>query len=66
MVTQNKDYGNVNPPNGQATNQPTCLEPPSSDPIPPSIPMDFTIKHLNGFIHKFSFKPHSRAAQITM
>jgi hypothetical protein len=35
VATRNKDYGNVNPLNGQATDQPTSSTPPSSDPTPP-------------------------------
>jgi len=61
--TWNKDYGNVNPLNSQATNQHTNLTSPSSNPTLPMITMELTIKPLKGIIHKSAFNPCAKAAQ---
>lgn len=63
VATRNTYYGNVNPMNGQDIDQPTSLAPPSSNPTPPMIPTELTIKPLKGVIHNSSFKPRVRVAK---
>jgi len=53
VANQNKNYGNVNPLNSQATDQPANSAPPSSNLVPPMVPTEFTIKPPKGAIHKF-------------
>ena len=60
VATQNKYYGNVNPPNSQANNQPASLISTSSDYVPP---LELTIKPPKDVIHKPSFNPRLRASQ---
>lgn len=60
VPTRNQDYGNVNPLNGHAIDQPTNSTPTSYDSI---MPPELTIKTPKGIIHKSSFNPRSRASK---
>lgn len=62
-ATHNKDYGNVNAANNQATDQPTNSTPSSSNHVPPPVPIELTIKPPKGVIHKTAFNPHLRATR---
>lgn len=63
VATQNKYYGNVNPSNGQDTDQSTSLTTSSSNHAPNAFPTKLAINPPKGIIHKYTFNPHARATQ---
>ena len=62
ISTRNKDYGNPQSSNSEATDQPNKSKTTSSEVVPPIIP-ELTIKTPKGVVHKSIFNPRARAAQ---
>lgn len=62
VATRNKDYINVNPMTGHATDQPTSFVTYPSYPTPNAFPTELTIKPPKEVIHKFAFNPCVRDA----
>ena len=63
VSTRSKDYGNQPlSSNNQANDQPNPSNSTSSDPIPPPIAPELTIKPPKGVVHKLTFNPRARAA----
>lgn len=61
VATRNKDYGNLNPSIGKATDQPCSSTPSTPGPLQISkLAHELTIKP-QVVIHKSSFNPHVRA-----
>lgn len=63
VATQSKDYGNVNPSNGETIDQPTNLITSPSDSAPNFVPTKLKIKPPKGVNQKLTFNPCTRAAK---
>lgn len=62
VSTRSKDYRNQLSSSNNQADQPNSLTSTLSNPIPPPIAAELTIKQPKGVIHKSTFNPRARAA----